>query len=87
MIAHGKSERHMVSKLATAGISADIVHQLLQDTDSDESERAKRFAQKKKLGIYRTDKSDILDKKDLAKMARAGFSYETASQALQNKEE
>jgi regulatory protein len=87
MIAQGKSERHMVSKLATAGISADTVRQLLQDADSDELERAKRFAQKKKLGIYRTEKSEELDRKDLAKMARAGFSYETARQVLQSKEE
>ena len=87
MIAQGKSERQIIIKLTTAGIDADTIHQLLLDTDSTELERARRFAQKKKLGIYRTEKNTEMDKKDLAKMARAGFSYETACQALKKQEE
>ena len=85
MIAQGKSERHMISKLATAGVSADTVHQLILDADSDELERAIRYAQKKKLGVYNPKSvSDI--KKDLAKMARAGFSYDISYQAIQKNE-
>ena len=44
-------------------------------------ESAKKFANKKKLGRF----GDIQNKKkDLAKMARAGFDYETAKKILEN---
>lgn len=86
MIQQGKSERYMTMKLATAGIDSDTVHHLLQEFESDELSRAIRYAQKKKLGIYNL-KSDSDPQKDLAKMARAGFSYDIAHQALNNPEE
>ena len=86
MIQQGKSERYMAAKLAGAGIDSDTVHQILQEFESDELSRAIRYAQKKKLGIY-NPKSDSDTQKDLAKMARAGFSYDIAHQALNNPEE
>ena len=86
MIQQGKSERYMTTKLATAGIDSDTVHHILQDFESDELSRAIRYAQKKRLGIY-NPKSDSDPQKDLAKMARAGFSYDIACQALNNPEE
>ena len=86
MIQQGKSERYMTMKLATAGIDNDTVHHLLQEFESDELSRAIRYAQKKKLGFY-NPKSDSDTQKDLAKMARAGFSYDIACKALNNPEE
>ena len=69
----GKSARFIVQKLKTAGIDDDLIQSFL-DKD-DDLERAKIFAHKKRLG---TDYQ-----KDLAKLARAGFSYEIAKQVLQ----
>lgn len=86
MIQQGKSERYMTMKLATAGIDSDTVHHILQGFNSDELERAIRYAQKKKLGIY-NPKPDSDRQKDLAKMARAGFSYDIAYKSLNNPEE
>ena len=86
MIQQGKSERYMIMKLATAGINSDTVYHILQDFESDELSRAIRYAQKKKLGLY-NPKSDSDIKKDLTKMARAGFSYDIAHQALTTPEE
>lgn len=68
----GKSARFIVQKLSAAKIDTDLIQSLL-DPD-DDLERAKTFVQKKHLG------RDY--QKDLAKLARAGFSYEIAKQAL-----
>ena len=87
MISQGKSERYMAAKLAGAGIDSDTVHQILQEFDSNELSRAIRYAKKKKLGIYRLKATDTDTKKDLATMARAGFSYEITCKALRNTEE
>ncbi|MBP5344539.1 MAG: RecX family transcriptional regulator [Alphaproteobacteria bacterium] len=69
---HGKSARFIQQKLANAGIPEQTIQDVLnQQTDYD---RAKIFAHKKHLG------SDY--QKDMAKLARAGFSYEIAKQIL-----
>ena len=69
----GKSARFIVQKLKSAGLDEDLIQSLLEE--DDDLERAKIFVHKKHLG---TDYQ-----KDLAKLARAGFSYEIAKQALQ----
>jgi regulatory protein len=71
--AQGKSSRFIAQKLAAAKISSDIIQVLLDPTD--DLERAQTFVRKKHLG------NDY--QKDLAKLARAGFSYEIAKQVLQ----
>ena len=70
--ASGKSNRFIQQKLQAEGIDGDLIYSLL--TPENDIEQAKIFVQKKHLG------SDY--KKDLTKLARAGFDYETAKQAL-----
>lgn len=79
----GKSARFISMKLNQAGLDADLIENLILSTDSDDLERAKKMVRKKKLGIYRPQniRQDYY-KKDLATLARAGFSYETAVSAL-----
>ncbi len=67
----GKSNRYIIGKLSEAGINPEIVASFLPD---DELEQAQIFVQKKHLG------KDF--QKDLAKLARAGFSYDIAQKAL-----
>lgn len=68
----GKSTRFIRQKLLVEGISEDTLEKFL--SPDDELARAKNFVHKKHLGQgYQ---------KDLAKLARAGFSYEIAQQVL-----
>ena len=68
----GKSARFIQQKLTADGITADEIEKHL--SVDDDLQRARVFAQKKHLG------QDY--QKDLAKLARAGFSYETAQEVL-----
>ena len=67
----GKSNRYIISKLTEAGINPEVVRSFLPN---DELEQAQIFARKKHLG------KDF--QKDLAKLARAGFSYDIAQKVL-----
>lgn len=67
----GKSNRYIMSKLCEAGIDSDVICSFLPD---DELEQAQIFVRKKRLG------GDY--QKDLAKLARAGFSYDIAQKVL-----
>ena len=67
----GKSNRYIMGKLSEVGIDSDMIQSFLPD---DEVEQARIFVRKKHLG------SDY--QKDLAKLARAGFSYEVAQKVL-----
>ncbi|MBO4520316.1 MAG: RecX family transcriptional regulator [Alphaproteobacteria bacterium] len=83
----GKSMRYIGQKLAQAGVSAEIQAEIFaQENNSDENtEEAAAFllVKKRKLGQFRPEKDRALfRKKDLAVLARAGFSYQTAVKAL-----
>ena len=69
----GKSRSFIRTKLKLAGIDEDEITNALSDTD--ELASARLMVQKKHLG------TDF--KRDLARLARAGFSYETAREALE----
>lgn len=68
----GKSARQIQHKLMSEGIEPEFIYPQLEETD--DLARAKIFVKKKRLGKEY--------EKDLAKLARAGFSYETAKLAL-----
>ena len=69
----GKSRSFIRTKLKLAGIEEEEVMEALSDTD--ELASARLLVQKKHLG------HDF--KRDLARLARAGFSYEIAREALE----
>ena len=68
----GKSRSFIRTKLKLAGIEEEEILQALSETDERAS--ARLMVQKKHLG------NDF--KRDLARLARAGFSYEIAKQVL-----
>lgn len=86
--AAGKSKRYIASKLHQAGIDADTQEKALAGdedvSDEDpEMEAARRLVKKKKLGFWRNPEVRIeYRKKDLAVLARAGFSFDVATKAL-----
>jgi len=73
----GKSARFIQQKLITEGIPEETISAFL--SADDEYQRAQIFAHKQHLGNHY--------EKDLAKLARAGFSYDIARQVLQQKDE
>ena len=87
----GKSTRFIAGKLKQSGISADTINELVEEqentTDEMDLNAAQRLVRKKKLGYLRPmEEQELMHKKDLAVLGRAGFSYEIASQALRKED-
>jgi len=83
LILQGKSEHFICAKLALAGIRAERVKEILDAMESTEESRAKRFVERKKIGYLRPrDERAKFWEKDMAALARAGFSYDIARSAL-----
>lgn len=78
----GVSAKVISVKLREKGVSADI----MQD-DETELTAARRLVKRKRLGVYRTRAVDNAAQKDLAALARAGFSHAIAKAALSDKAE
>jgi regulatory protein len=84
----GKSSRYIAGKLQQAGVEGQIIEELIGTNESDDLMRAQRLVEKKKMGYLRiAEKQAEYYKKDLAALARAGFSYGIARQALAGDEE
>ena len=77
LVGQGKSEHFIVMKLSQAGIDPKTIRQLIEATETTEEERARHFAQRKRLGPYRDKNREAYREKDMAALARAGFSYDT----------
>lgn len=69
----GKSRRAIRADLVRQGLDADV-DALLDETGHDELEAARAFVRRRRLGDDR--------QKDLARLARQGFSYDVARRAL-----
>lgn len=72
----GLPKRSIAMKLAAKGVTADES----QLAEQDDLEAARLFAKRKRLGPFATRLRD--PQKDMAAMARAGFSYEVAMKIL-----
>jgi regulatory protein len=83
----GLSERAISSRLRARGVDAQLVGELLQREaaggDDVELEAARRLVARRKLGGLRPpEQRAAMRNRDLAKLARAGFDFETAAKAL-----
>ena len=83
----GESRRVIEIKLQQKGLEKDLIAEKMAGEDEDtEWQAALRHVQRKRLGAYRLPsrmKDDVnYHDKDMAAMARAGFSYELAKRAL-----
>ena len=84
----GKSVRYIKAKLKEKGVNDDLVEQLLETQDYDELQAALKFAQKKRIGRFRAaDKQFEYKQKDMAALARAGFSYDVVCEVCQMHED
>lgn len=84
----GLSERMIRTKLVERGVSTEVINdifQLLNSNNSDlELNASIIFSRRTRLGAFRgsQDKHQKFREKDMAKLARAGFSYNVAQKIL-----
>ena len=83
----GKSARAIAHKLSARGVAADVTSQLMsarrEAEPGAELEAARAYVRKRRLGPHRTaEKRAEFRHKDLATLARQGFSFDIAKQAL-----
>ena len=80
----GKSKISIISYLVQKGIEKNLIKERLENFELKnpdwETESAKIFARKKRLGIKYSSNFE----KDLAKMARAGFNYNLSKKILES---
>jgi regulatory protein len=86
----GRSAQAIIAKLQAKGLSKSDIEQALAADDSEkedgaEMQAALALARKKKLGVFNpTPPTDPKAKqKELAAMARAGFSFDVAKRAME----
>ena len=79
----GKSKISIISYLMQKGIEKSMIEKTFKNFELKnpnwESESAKIFARKKRLGVKHSNNLE----KDLAKMARAGFNYKIIKEILE----
>lgn len=84
--ASGRSSRVIAQKLRMKGVSAELVQQKLAEATAElsEEEAARIWARKKRLGPFRRDVRTRQDnrQRDLAALARAGFSFGIAKKII-----
>jgi regulatory protein len=84
--ASGRSARMIAQKLRMKGVPADLVAKKLADATAElsEEEAARIWARKKRLGPFRTNPKlrEENRQRDLAALARAGFSFGVAKKVI-----
>lgn len=82
----GTSARMIRRKLAEKGIAADDAEaalEALRQEGTEELDAAYRYARRRRIGPFRTaEKRDGMRDRDLAALARQGFSFETAAKVV-----
>ena len=84
----GKSRKQILADLQRAGLDINAEQAalaLLEGDESSELQAAQIYVRQRRLGAYRTD-PEAYEDKDLTRLARRGFSYQIARQALQTRE-
>lgn len=84
----GESARKIAAKLREKGVGAEIVEAALAEQDRGDAEGAEfaaacRFVQRRRIGAMRSESARLeMRERDLAALARAGFSFDVARRAL-----
>lgn len=77
--AAGKSMRYILGKLREKGVSEEMILRLSEEQAYDEEDAALKLAKKKGIGRFRSEEQRAeYRQKDMAALARAGFSYDIA---------
>ena len=83
--ARGSSRRMITLKLVQSGVAREIVDEILSESSggTGELDAAAAYVKRKRLGRFRVGaEQPDARRKDLARLARQGFDFDTASRAL-----
>ncbi len=79
----GGSARSIGAKLASKGVPREAISAALEGEPEDERAAAHALARRRKLGPYRPGDRAPFRERDLAALARAGFSYGIAREVIE----
>lgn len=82
LVRRGTSPGAMRRRLRAKGVADDTAAAALAGHEIDDLALARRHAERKRLGPYRTRPDPAARARDLASLCRAGFPYRVAVQAL-----
>jgi regulatory protein len=83
----GGSARAIQAKLSAKGVDRGTIAAALEGEEGDESQAARAFARRRKLGPFRPGERAPYRDKDLAAMARAGFRFDVARGIIEGERE
>ncbi|MGO4570646.1 regulatory protein RecX [Microvirga sp. 2TAF3] len=83
----GGSARAIRAKLSLKGIDRATIATALEGEEGDEEQAARALARRRKLGPYRPGERAPYRDKDLAALARAGFSFDIARRIVDGERE
>ncbi len=78
----GGSARGIAAKLQAKGVDRDLIETALAAEDTDETAAALALARRRRLGPFRTRDRAAHRDRDLAAMARGGFSFDVARRVV-----
>jgi regulatory protein len=78
----GGSARGIAMRLAAKGVDRELVQAALAGEDTDETTAALALARRRKLGPFRTRDRALHRDRDLAALARGGFSFDVARKVV-----
>ena len=83
----GGSSRAIQAKLSAKGVDRTTIAAALEGEEGDESQAARAFARRRKLGPFRPGGRAPYRDKDLAAMARAGFRFDVARKVIDGEQD
>ncbi len=78
----GRSRRAIAAHLAQHGVDPELARRVLPEDDEAELAAALKLARRRRLGPFRDPNAAAEPRRELAALARAGFSEEIARRAL-----
>ena len=79
----GRSQRAVAAHLGARGVAYDVVRAALPDDPDIELAACLAFTRRRRIGAFRRPDAEPQDLREMGMLARAGFSHEIASRALQ----
>jgi regulatory protein len=80
LVRGGRSRRAVAAHLASKGVGGDMTREVLEAEETDELSAALVLTRRRRIGPFRAGDGDRL--RELAVLARAGFSHAVATAAL-----
>lgn len=74
----GQSGRAVAAKLSAKGVERELVSRIVEGSDAAEIDAARIAAKRKRIGPWRRQNQEFDRQKELAALARAGFSMTVA---------